>query len=92
MIYYAGLDNNYTYPVLVKQLKEMEIEAKRSFSNAQLIPLLKLANTKNYGAVKMMVRTLPIDANAEDMAALLEDIEKEFDSRAALNKQKEELK
>ena len=40
----------------------------------------------------MMVRTLPTDANAEDMAALLEDIEKELDSRAALNKQKEELK
>jgi hypothetical protein len=36
---------------------------------------LKLANTKNYEAIKMMVRTLPEDATAEDMGALLEDIE-----------------
>ena len=34
-----------------------------------------MANIKNYGAVKMMVRTLSPDATADDMAALLEDIE-----------------
>jgi len=75
MIYYAGLDNNYTYPTLAKQLQELETEASRSFSNEQLIPLLKMSNTKNYEAVKMMVRTLTTDATADDMAALFEDIE-----------------
>jgi hypothetical protein len=34
-----------------------------------------LANIKNYKAVKLMVRTLPQDATAQDMGALLEDIE-----------------
>lgn len=29
MIYYAGLDNNYTYPTLAKQLNELETEAGR---------------------------------------------------------------
>jgi hypothetical protein len=70
----------------------MNIEANRSFSNEQLIPLLKMANTKNYEAVKMMVRTLPEDASAEDMAALLEDIEKEIQGKIVFNKQKEEFK
>ena len=74
MLNYAGLDNRYSYSTLVNQLKELETEAKRSFTNEQLIPLLKLANTKNYEAIKMMARTLPNDATAEDMAALLEDI------------------
>jgi hypothetical protein len=36
---------------------------------------LKLSNNKNYEAIKLMVRTLPKDATAEDMAALLEDVE-----------------
>jgi hypothetical protein len=53
---------------------------------------LKLANTKNYGAVKAMVRTLSEDATAEDMAALLEDIEIKFNEKAAFIKEKEELK
>jgi hypothetical protein len=53
--------------------------------------LLKLANTKNYAAVKMMVRTLPSGATAEDMAALLEDVEKEMLDRDVFNKHKEEL-
>ena len=78
MLSFAGLDNRYSYPIITKQLKELETEAKRSFSNEQLVPLLKMANTKNYEAVRMMVRTLPTDAAAEDMAALLEDIEKEM--------------
>ena len=34
-----------------------------------------MANTKNYNAVKVMVRSLPPEMLAEDMAALLEDIE-----------------
>jgi hypothetical protein len=75
MLAYAGLDNKYNINTLKKQLEELQTEAKRSFSNIQLIPLLKLANTKNYKAIKMMVRTLPEDATAEDMGALLEDIE-----------------
>lgn len=49
--------------------------------NVQLIPLLKLANTKNYVVVKAMVRTLPQDATAEDMADLLEDIEMKLNER-----------
>jgi hypothetical protein len=60
--------------------------------NVQLIPLLKLANTKNYEAVKMMVRTLAEDATAEDMAALLEDIEIKLNDKAAFIREKEELK
>jgi hypothetical protein len=40
----------------------------------------------------MMVRTLTKDATAEDMAALLEDIDKELLERTSLNKQSEELK
>jgi hypothetical protein len=39
------------------------------------MPLLKFANTKNFKAVKLMVRSLPKEATTEDMAALLEDIE-----------------
>jgi hypothetical protein len=70
----------------------VNIEADRSFTNEQLIPLLKMANTKNYEAVKMMVRTLPEDASAEDMAALLEDIEKEIQVKAVRNKEIEGLK
>jgi hypothetical protein len=57
-----------------------------------LIPLLTLANTKNYEAVKLVVRTLPMDASAEDMGALLEDIEKEIQGRTVINKLREELK
>jgi hypothetical protein len=34
-----------------------------------------MANTKNYTAVKLMVRTLSKEPTVEDMAALLEDIE-----------------
>jgi len=34
-----------------------------------------MANTKNYKAVKNMVRTLPDDATVDDMATLLEAIE-----------------
>jgi hypothetical protein len=64
----------------------LQIEAKRSFGNVQLIPLLKLANTKNYEAIKMMVRTLPEDATAEDMAAFLEDIEGKLQDKEILNK------
>jgi hypothetical protein len=33
MLTYAGLDNKYGAKTLEKQLKELEIEAKRSFSN-----------------------------------------------------------
>lgn len=68
------------------------MEAKRTFWNIQLIPLLKLANTKNYEAIKMMVRTLPEDATAEDMFALLEDIENELQRKTTLVREKEELK
>jgi hypothetical protein len=53
----------------------LETEANHSFPNSQLISLLKFANTKNYKSVKMLVRTLLEDATAEDMGALLEDIE-----------------
>lgn len=86
MLSYAGLDNRYSYPLLVKQLKQLEIEAVRSFSNVQLILLLKMANTKKYEAVKMMVRTLSQDATAEDMAALLEDIEGKMKDKEAFLK------
>lgn len=51
-----------------------------------------MSNTKNYGSVKLMVRSLPVGATAEDMVALLEDIDKEMQSRAVFNKKKEELK
>lgn len=37
--------------------------------------LLKLTNTKNFKAVKIMVRSLAKEAMVDDMAALLEDIE-----------------
>jgi hypothetical protein len=57
----------------------LEQEAGRQFSNQQIIPLLTFSNTKSYEAVKLMVRTLNIDANADDMASLLEDIEKEIE-------------
>ena len=73
MLNYAGLDNTYGFELLTKQLKELEQEAHHSFPNSQLIPLLKFAN-KNYEASKLMVRTLPKEALAEDMGALLEDI------------------
>jgi len=33
-----------------------------------------MANTKNYETVKIMVRTLPQDATAQDMVALFEDV------------------
>jgi hypothetical protein len=92
MIHYAGLDNKYGIETLKKQLIELEKDARRPFSNFQLIPLLEIANTKNYEAVKMMVRTLPTDATAEDMGALLEDIEKEIQGRIVINKLREELK
>lgn len=92
MIEYAGLDNNYTFPLLKKQTKELETEAGRSFSNAQLIPLLRCANTKTYEAVKLMVRTLLEDAKPDDMAALLEDIEKELAGRQKFLQEKEEFK
>ncbi len=39
-----------------------------------------------------MVRTLSHDATAEDMGALLEDIEGKFNDRMKFNKEKEELK
>jgi hypothetical protein len=70
----------------------LETNANRSFSNGQLIPLLKLANTKNYEAVKTMVKTLPKDATAEDMTALLEDIDIKLNEKAAFIREKEELK
>jgi 5-enolpyruvylshikimate-3-phosphate synthase len=92
MIDYAGLDNNYTFPKLQKQLKELETEAKHSFSNTQLTSLLKFANTKNYGAVKMMVRVLTQDSTADDMASLLEDIESKLNEKLAFENDKKELK
>jgi hypothetical protein len=92
MLAYAGLDNKYTINTLKKQLKELEIEALCSFTNIQLIPLLKLANTKNYGAIKRMVRSLSKNSTADDMAALLEDIEIELKDEDKFIKKKEDLK
>lgn len=88
MICYAGLDNNYGFPLLQKQLKELENEAGHQFPNTQLIPLLKAANTKNYDEVKIMVRTLLPAASAEEMAAHLEDVLRQAD----IVKEKEEKK
>jgi hypothetical protein len=70
----------------------LEIEANHSFLNVQLIPLLELANTKNYEAVKIMVRTLSEDATTEDMVALLEDIDIKLNEKAAFIEEKKELK
>jgi len=75
MLRYAGLDNTYGIKLLKTQLTELESEAGRSFANTQLIPLLHVANTRNYEAVRLMVRILNRNASAEDMAALLEDLE-----------------
>jgi hypothetical protein len=72
MINYAGLDNKYGMETLKQQLAELEKEAHRQFSNVQLLPLLNIANTQNYTAVKHMVKTLSKEATAEDMVALLE--------------------
>jgi hypothetical protein len=54
--------------------------------------LLHLSNVKNFETVKIMVRTLPENATAEDIAALLEDIEIKVKEKAAFNREKEELK
>ena len=53
---------------------------------------MEIANTNNYEAVKIMSRTLPIDANAQDMAALLEDVKAKSKEREAFIMEKEELK
>jgi hypothetical protein len=90
LLHYAGLDNSYGIELLQQELLELQFEANRSFSNLQLIPLLQIANTKNYEAVKIMVRTLPQDATAQDMIALLEDIEGRANDRAAAIKVEEE--
>ena len=66
----------------------MEKDARRSFSNVQLIPLLEIANTKNYAAVKMMVKTLSMEATAEDMAALLEVSEQDSLRLSDMEKEK----
>jgi hypothetical protein len=63
-------------------LKELEKEATHSFSNNQLAPLLKFANTKSYEAVKLMVRTLSYGTTVDDMAAILEDIEIKLNDKA----------
>jgi len=92
MLRYAGLDNIYGFKLLKTQLTDLEAESGRSFPNNQLIPLLKFSNTKNYEAVKLMVRSLSYDASVEDMAALLEDIEAELVLKHKFKLEKEELK
>lgn len=45
-----------------------------------------MANTKDYGEVKLMVKTLPPNATAEEMAEHLEDVLRQAD----IVKEKEE--
>jgi hypothetical protein len=71
---------------------ELEKDARRSFSNEQLIPLLEIANTKNYDTVKIMVNILPKEATVEDMIALLEENEVNSLRLADILKEKEEKK
>jgi hemerythrin len=53
---------------------------------------LKLANTKNYRAIKRMVRTLSKNSTADDMVALLEEIEIHLKDEDAFIKKEEDLK
>jgi len=89
MISYSGIDELYGFNTLVLQLQKLETLAGRSFSNAQLMALLKYSNKnnrENWEAVKVLVQTLPADATADDIAEQLEDSLKLVD----IAKEKEE--
>ena len=76
MLDYAGLEREYGFETLEQQLQELNALAKRSFSNSQLITVLKWANknkNENWEAVKVLVQTLPPSATAENIATALED-------------------
>jgi Tfp pilus assembly protein PilN len=89
---YAGLEREYGFETLEKQLKELNALAKRSFSNSQLITVLKWANknkSENWEALKELVKTLPPSATAENIATALEDSIKLVDlARAKEDKNK----
>ena len=52
----------------------MEEESGHSFSNQQLIILLKNIRDKGWLIVKMAVRSIKIDSSVEDIAELIESI------------------
>jgi len=62
------LQNRYGVEVIEQQLKELQVAAKRSFSNIQLICLLEWANKdkrEKWEAVKILVQNLSSSAAAE---------------------------
>ena len=74
MITYAGLQNRHSFDIIKQQLKELEESAGRSFNNTQLICLLQWSNKGSYyEAVKLLAKTLPLSATADQIAEQLED-------------------
>ena len=74
MIFYGALERHFGYEKLEVWTKELEQEAGHSFTNQQLILLLRNIRDSGYYAVKCAVRTLPLDADAGTIKEIVDSV------------------
>jgi len=72
MIFYGALERHFgNYEQLEDWTKELEKEAGHSFTNKQLILLLKNVRDKGYEVVRLAVTHILLDSSVEDVAELV---------------------